>query len=472
MTIKAIFLYLSTLIMSYMPVPSYVEGVIDQPKSFLPNEARSQHENSVSSLIFRGLFKYDIYGELVPDLAETWEISEDGLTYKITIKDGNYWSNGKKITSDDIIYTAFKMPALEGVATDKVDDRTVIFTLPNKYAPFLSLLTTGVMPLDAVEKGNKLMPVTNGDFTIARIERTGDVVRKLTIYSKNENYKIKKIIFKYYANEDELTTAAKLGEINAFLSESTHEITNFEDYKFPIQGIYYAVYFNLRDDQLGDLELRKKLEKVLPMNQLTYDRGITVQGPVSRSSFTDYDLKFDKYDEKFKDSLGDLKLKLTVPDTEKHVEMAERIADLWQAKLDLDISIEKVDQKDFFSKVIEPRNFQMLLYGQEVGRDPDRYSNWYSTEKDPPGLNLSGFSQVRADRALEEGRKELNNDKRAVHYNELQKSVLDNVPVIFLYHPFSNYYVSKYIKGIGEKYTFTYSDRFLDFYNWENVQTN
>jgi len=70
------------------------------------------------------------------------------------------------------------------------------------------------------------------------------------------------------------------------------------------------------------------------MNQLTFDRGITVQGPVSRSSFTDYDLKFDKYDEKFKDSLGDLKLKLTVPDTEKHVEMAERIAYLWQAKLD------------------------------------------------------------------------------------------------------------------------------------------
>jgi len=114
----------------------------------------------------------------------------------------------------------------------------------------------------------------------------------------------------------------------------------------------------------------------------------------------------------------------------------------------------------------------MLLYGQEVGRDPDRYSNWYSTEKDPPGLNLSGFSQVRADRALEEGRKELNNDKRTIHYNELQKSVLDNVPVIFLYHPFSNYYVSKYIKGIGDKYTFTFSDRFLDFYNWENVQTN
>ncbi|NMB69712.1 hypothetical protein GYA27_00720, partial [candidate division WWE3 bacterium] len=132
----------------------------------------------------------------------------------------------------------------------------------------------------------------------------------------------------------------------------------------------------------------------------------------------------------------------------------------------------KVDQKDFFTKVIEPRNFQILLYGQEVGRDPDRYSNWYSTEKDPPGLNLSGFSQVRADRALEEGRKELNNDKRIIHYNELQKSVMDNVPVIFLYHPFSNYYVSKYIKGIGEKYTFTYSDRFLDFYNWESIQTN
>ena len=113
-----------------------------------------------------------------------------------------------------------------------------------------------------------------------------------------------------------------------------------------------------------------------------------------------------------------------------------------------------------------------MLFGQEVGRDPDRYVLWHSTQKDPPGLNISGFDQIRADRALEEGRNESDSDKRVVHYSEFQKTVVGQTPAIFLYHPFVHYYVSKYIEGIGEKYTFSYSDRFLDFANWKRVKTN
>lgn len=472
MTIKAIILYISTLLYSYFPQSAYVEGVLEQPKSFFPSKALSQHEKSVTDLAYRGLFKYDIYGELIPDLADTWEIEEDGLVYTIKIKDNNYWSNGKKISADDLIYTSFKMPSLAGVATDKVDDLTVRYVLPNKYSPFLSLLTTGIMPVNQEEKGNPLLPVTNGDFKIARVEKTGDVVRKLVLTTSSNKYKIKKIVFKYYSNVDELSTAAKLGEINAFLDDKTHDLENFTNYKFPTQGIYYALYFNLRDDKMADLDFRKKLEKVLPISQIVADKGITVQGPISRSSYTDVEINFDRYDETFKEDLQDTKIRLTVPDTSRHTDMAEVISEYWENRLDVDVDIIKLSPENFFSQVIEPRNFQVMLYGQEIGRDPDRYSNWYSTEKDPPGLNLSGFNQVRADRALEEGRKELDNDKRIIHYNELQKSVIENVPAIFLYHPFTNYYVSNYIKGIGEKYTFSFGDRFLDLPNWEIIKTN
>jgi ABC-type transport system substrate-binding protein len=97
---------------------------------------------------------------------------------------------------------------------------------------------------------------------------------------------------------------------------------------------------------------------------------------------------------------------------------------------------------------------------------------WHSTQKEYPGLNFTGFEQVRADRALEEGRNELDNEKRVVHYREFQKAFMEQTPVIFLYHPFVHYNVTKYIEGIGEKYTFTYADRFLDFTNWKKIKTN
>jgi len=472
--IRSIFFYLQSLLLAILPTPAYVEGVVGQPQSFVPNQADTYIERTVSDLIYRGVFKYDIYGAIVPDLADTWTVSEDGLIYTIKLKDNQYWSNGKKITSDDLIYTSFKSPELSYVSTDKIDDLTVRFTLPNKYAPFLSLLVIGVMPVDAEEKGNPLMPVSSDDFRVAHVEKSGSFINRVTLVTSSNDYQIKKIIFNFYPNDEELKIGAKLGEIDGFISETAccDDLQNFEDYKYPVQGVYYALYFNLRKEKLDDIELRRKMLKVLPIEDLVYEYGITVQGPISRSTFTDKTLPFDMYDENFEDDLEKLEIEIKVPDEKKHVRLAENILKMWEDKLNIEVTIVKVDPKNFVSDVIETRDFEVLLYGQEVGRDPDRYVLWHSAQKDPPNLNLSGFEQIRADRALEEGRNELDNDKRVVHYNEFQKVLNEQVPAIFLYHPYIHHYVSKYIEEIGQKYTFTYWDRFLDLKNWKKISTN
>lgn len=466
--------YIYSLILAVIPTSKYVEGVVGQPQSFLPTQAQNQIEKTVSNLIFRGLFKYDIYGATIPDLADTWTVSEDGLIYTIKIKDNQHWTNGKKINADDLIYTSYKSSDLSGVATDKIDDRTVRYTLPNKYAPFLSLLTVDVLPDAAEEKMNPLIPVSSADFRVARIEKKGSFISGVVLVTTKSDYSIKKIIFRFYPNEDELKTAAKLGEIEGFMSDSNccSDLENFADYKFPIQGIYYSLYFNLRNEKFKDVEFRKKLEAVLPIKDIITDRGITVQGPISRSVFTDRALQFDKYDKTVSDSIADTIVEIKVPDDKSHVRFVEQIKSIWEDKLGLKVIVVKESAEDFINKVIIPRDFEVLFYGQEVGRDPDRYVLWHSAQSGAPGLNLSGFSHIRSDRALEEGRNELDNETRVIHYNEFQKVINEQVPVIFLYHPNEHYYVSKRISGIGQKYTFTYWDRFLDFKNWKKTNTN
>lgn len=453
-------------------IPQYVEGVVGQPRSFLPSQTETRTDKTISRLIYRGLFKYDIYGTLVPDLAETWSISDDGLVYTVKLKDNQYWSNGDQITSDDVIYTSYKVPSLSGVATDRVDKLTIRFTLPNKYSPFLSLLTIEVMPKNAIENMDPLNPVTSGPFHIVRLEKSGPVYKQVDLAHENSEENIRKLSFRYYANEDELVTAANLGEIDGFVGTKDYDLENFNEYDFPLQGVYYALFFNLRNEKLQDQTLREDLAKTLPVEQLTYDKGILVQGPISRSTFTDRELDFNYYDDEYKADHSDVTLRITVPDIKSHVKLVEDIAEIWEDKLSVDVQIIKVDPDKMLDDVIKPRDFEILFYGQEVGRDPDRYINWHSTQKDPPGLNLSGFEQVRADRALEEGRNEPDAQKRVVHYNEFQKEIYDKVPAIFLYHPFTKYYVSKYITGIGEKYTFSVGDRFLDFANWKRIKTN
>lgn len=472
--IRSVLFYIQSLLLALLPTTGYVEGVVGQPQSFIPNQAESYIERTISDLIYRGVFKYDIYGATIPDLADTWTVSEDGLIYTIKLKDNQYWNNGKKITADDLIYTSFKSPELSYVSTDKIDDLTVRFTLPNKYAPFLSLLVIGVMPVDAEETGNPLMPISSDDFKVAHVEKSGSFISRITLVTSNDDYKIKKLIFNFYPNDEELITGAKLGEIDGFTSENAccDDLQNFENHKYPVQGVYYALYFNLRNEKLDEIELRRKMLKVLPVEDLVYDYGITAQGPISRSTFTDKSLPFDIYDKDFEDDLEKIEIEIKVPDEKNHVKLAENILKMWEDKLNIEVTVVKTDPKDFVNNVIETRDFEVLLYGQEVGRDPDRYVLWHSAQREPPNLNLSGFEQIRADRALEEGRNELDTDKRVVHYNEFQKILNEQVPAIFLYHPYIHHYASKYIEGIGQKYTFTYWDRFLDFKNWDKVSTN
>jgi peptide/nickel transport system substrate-binding protein len=464
------FSFITSFLIAIVPTSTYIEGVVGQPRSFLPSQTVTQTDRAISSLLYRGLFEYDIYGNIIPDLAETWSVSNDGLVYTIKLKDAQYWTNGRKISSDDLIYTSFQVQELNDVATDRVDDLTVRFTLPNKFSPFLSLLTVGIMPSNSEEADRPLDPVSSGKFRVLRVEKSGPVIKQIILSNTEDEEEISKLVFRYYANEDELFTAARLGEIDGFLSQETRTLENFTEYRYPLQGVYYALYFNLRDPKFEDVELRSKMEKVLPIEDLILSDGIAVQGPISRSIYTDKNLEFNKYDKDFSEDVGDITVTITVPDIETHTRMAKEIAYYWKNKLGITVEINKVDPLTFYTDVINERNYEILFYGQEVGRDPDRYVNWHSTQIDSPGLNLSGFSQVRAERALEEGRNEIDNDARMVHYHEFQKVLSEQVPAIFLYHPYSKYYVSKYVTGMGEKYTFSTSDRFLDFFNWKRVR--
>jgi ABC-type transport system substrate-binding protein len=71
-----------------------------------------------------------------------------------------------------------------------------------------------------------------------------------------------------------------------------------------------------------------------------------------------------------------------------------------------------------------------------------------------------------ADKALEEGRAQTDQNKRIINYNKFQETFNKDLPAVFLFHPFVNYYISNRVTGIGEKYTFDSSDRYLDFINW------
>lgn len=461
--IYTIILSITAFFLSLMPTREFREGLISQPVSFYPMKAVSQTDKTISRLVYRGIFKYNIYGELTPDLVDSYNISENGLVYTIKIKDNQYFIDGRKITADDVFYTSINSPSLQGIVIDKVDDYTVSFTLQNRYAPFLSLLTEGIIQSGSLERGGDLMPVSSGDFRVIKVKRSGPIVKEVVLYSTK--YNIPKLVFRFYTSEEELKIAARLEEIDAFLSYDSLQINNFERYKFPILSNTYGLFFNVDKENVISKDLRQKIAKSINTEEISLEFGIPAEGVISRDYYTNYNLKFDKFDKKLSEDLKEQRLVIKVPDYKNNKKVVELIRNNIEESLNIDYDIELFEPDRFINEVIRTKEFEVIFFGIETSRDPDRYLNWHSSGK-APGYNFTNFTNAIADKSLEEGRNEVDALKRKSHYDKFQEVFDQNLPAIFLYHPFMNYYVSKRVTGISDKTTFDLTDRFNDYPNW------
>ena len=118
--------------------------------------AISDADRDLTVLIYSGLMKKEPDGKIIPDLAENYEISPDELSYIFNIKENAYFQDGIPVTADDVEFTVnhIKDPLLkspkrvnwEGVTVQKINDKTIKFSLKQKYFPFLEIATLGIIP--------------------------------------------------------------------------------------------------------------------------------------------------------------------------------------------------------------------------------------------------------------------------------------------------------------------------------------
>src|SRR5690606_32882866 len=122
-------------------------GLIGSPRFINPLLATSDTDKDLTALIYSGLLRIGPDGSLIPDLAESYEISDDGLTYTFTLKPNLTWHDGRKLTARDIVFTvnlaqnentrSVKRPIWDGVTVEQSGEKTIIFRLNQPYAPFL-----------------------------------------------------------------------------------------------------------------------------------------------------------------------------------------------------------------------------------------------------------------------------------------------------------------------------------------------
>ncbi|MBU1178303.1 hypothetical protein KJ903_03715 [Patescibacteria group bacterium] len=503
----------------------YIEGIVGEPQYINPLFAQgSDVDMNITSLIFSSLMKYNNHQELVPDLAESYEVSEDEKNYTFHLRQNAYWHDGEQLTADDVVFTVQTIKNssyqsvlsanFQDVAVEKVDDFTIKFTLTGEsLSPFLKENTTfgiipehiwqEIVPANALLTEYNLSPVGSGPYLFAEYKKdkkTG-IVDSYTLV-KNNNYHqatayIDKITFKFFTDDTSVVNAYNSKEITGIsylppeerenISQKVKDDLVSHNLKLPR---YYALFFNQpKNSILKSQEVRKALaygtnrEEII--TKIFNGEGVKIDSPILES-FLGHNPEIKRY-EYDKDQANnilhedgwneineegyrnkkDTQLELTITTTDQ-LEIAN-LANLLQKQwkeMGVKVNIELIDPTELQTEFIKPRNYEILLYGQLIGHDPDPYSFWHSTQRQDPGLNLTSFKDPTADDLLETARKTSQEDERTKKYLHWQNIMAEKLPALFLCSPTYTYAVDKSVQGIELEYITVPSDRFTNASNW------
>lgn len=433
-----LFLLIQLIFASLSHQNIFVEGIIGQPSNLVPYIGKQNDaDKAISHLLYPHFIHYNLRGELTPGVVKEWKISENGLEYEFKLNSGIYWSNNRELNVDDVIFTAQNNPATRNVEAQKINDYEVKFFLKEPYAPFLSVMTFQVLPKE-VSPG--LRPITLKNRKIVRVSKSGKRVNEIIIAMEN-NSLAKFVGFKFYDRQEDIETAANLSEIESFYS-TDFKSNNYFNIDFPLKARRYGLFFNLEREELKDKNMRVTMAQVLDKVSIVGEGLDGLAEPIDFPSI--------QYSKEVSGNFGK-ELTLTVSNDEDQLKVATMIEKEWE-KLGIKINILPLPFWDISTRVIDTKDFDIMLFGQEKGRDPDEYTLWHSTKTSYPGLNISQLNNQRVDQSLEEGRKEMDSAKREEHYNNFEIIFNEEVPAIFLYRPVYRWFVSKKYQNIIEEH--------------------
>lgn len=456
------------------------------PATFDPRMSTDVPSSRISGLLFNGLVKFDRELKIVPDLSTDWK-SEDGRTYIFHLRRGVFFHSGETLTSSDVVYTyksilsdKLKSP-LKGAYDfiediQAVDDYTVKFTLNREFAPFLSTMTTGIVPAKYAEKAGEDFgehPSGTGPFRLESVERDREIR-----LSKNERYfeegvpKIDGLVFKIIRDESIRALQLEKGDINFcenVFSPDTVERLSFNNNLNVIKEMgtdYYYIGINMKDKLSGNLDVRKAIAHGIDRNSII--RNIEKDGAVPATGLLPqghwaYEGNVEKYeydperskkllDEAgFKDPDGDgpkMRLNLTFKTT--YEERSRKFAEVFQEqmrKIGIGIDIRMYEWATFYND-IKGGNFQLFRLKWVGVTDPDHYYEIFNSGRFPPaGKNRGFYSNSEIDRLTEEGRKTMDIETRRKIYSDVQKIAASELPYISLWHAYNIAVLNRDIKG-------------------------
>ncbi|KKT85662.1 MAG: Extracellular solute-binding protein [Parcubacteria group bacterium GW2011_GWD1_44_9] len=501
------------------------EGVVGNPRFINPVLAISEADKNLVTLLYSGLVRITPEGAIENDLAEEVIISPNRLIYTVRINEKARFHDGTSVSADDIIFTIQKItdPSIksprrgnwDGIAIEKIDEKTVSFTLKQAYTPFIYNLTVGILPKHIWKNVSddefsfsqfNTLPIGSGPYKVERVERNSGGIPNLYRLTPFENISnkapfIKNLVFRFYPSEITLIEAYNTDEVESISGISPEKIAELETgssrvISSPLPRIF-AVFFNQNQSKvLLNKEVRQALNLTSPKEEIVekiLDGYATViAGPMPAGIYSWTSVEENKLapDERLemakalldkagwrlnpetgvlekKSASGTMALSFSIStgDAPELRQVASELVTSWQ-KLGAKIDVLVFETGDLNQNVIRPRNFDALLFGEVVGRDKDPYPFWHSSQRTDPGLNIALYANSRADKYLDNARSADDPEVIEESYKAFAKELEGDIPAVFLYTPSFLYVVPRKIEAINLGSLTVAQDRFLSIADW------
>ncbi len=454
------------------------------PVGLDPHKTSAYSSFQVLENVLDTLVTTDDAGKIVPSLATSWEVSDDGLNYTFHLRDGVKFSNGRALTADDVVYTytrmldpdtgsgnAYKLGGVDSVTAP--DASTVVMTLKEPNASLLSHLaidkTVGIIAKEDVEDGTiNTQPHGTGPFMITDFQPgTSLTLERNPYYWQDGLPYLDKVEIRIIPDESVRRTALLSGDVDWVISVPAQSVDQLKGESGVVvdevaAGSYHYIGVNTvrnADSPLRLKEVRQAISYAINRDNIAaaaqFGLATPTQDPIPSSSPWAYDYAPYAYNpEKAKQLLADAGypdgFSMEIMPTSQYPESV-RAAQVIQSDLaavGIDVTIRTLEWAQWLEEE-GAGNYDTYVCSWNVLVDPDDF--FYAQHKTGEVFNFTGYSNAKVDELLDQGRQTQGFDARYPIYQQINKMIVDDAPYIYLYNPDQINAYRDYVKGFAAR---------------------
>ena len=461
-----------------------VRGEIGDASNLIPLLASDSSSHSIAGMVYNGLVKYDKDMNIVGDLAESWDITAQGLVITFHLRKNVKWHDGQPFTAADVLYTyqvtvdpktptAYAEDFRAVKKAEALDDYTFRVTYDKPFAPALISWSSSILPRHLLlgkditksplarypigtgpykfkewVAGQKIVLVSNPDYFEGRPYIDGQITRiipdtaTMFLELRAQNLGMMGLTPLQYTRQT---------ENNLFKN-------NFNKYRY-LSFAYTYLGYNLKNPLFTDKRVRQAISYAINKDEIIsgvlLGLGKPATGPYKPGSWA-YNDKVQNYNynpQKARELLREAGWTKLNSDgvlekdgkpfvfeivTNQGNETRQKCVEIIQRQLKdigITVKIRILEWSAFVTNFINKRRFDAVILGWTIPLDPDAYDVWHSSKTKPEELNFISYNNSEADEMLVKGRSTFDQKERKKYYDRFQEILAEDQPYTFLYVP-------------------------------------